>query len=57
MQQLSIYSKWSNEALPLQGRYLAAVWTAYMILKIRFCEIMLMFVHTLKRCAYCDCII
>lgn len=46
MQQLSIYSKRSNKALPLQGCYLAAAWTAYTILKIGFCEIMLVFVHT-----------
>lgn len=46
MQQLSISSKWSNKALPLRGRYLAAAWDAYMILKNGFCEIMLIFVHT-----------
>lgn len=46
MQQLSIYNKWSNKALLLQGRYLAAAWTASMMVKIGFCEIMLMFVHT-----------
>lgn len=33
MQQVSIYRKWSNKALPLQGRNLAAAWTAYMIPK------------------------
>lgn len=54
MQQLSISSKWSNKALPLQGRYLAATWAAYVILKIGFCEIMLMFVHTFKSCTHCD---
>lgn len=46
MQQISIYSKRSNKALPLQGCYLATVWIADTILKIGFCEIMLVFVHT-----------
>lgn len=33
MQQVSIYPKWSNKALPLQSRYLSAMWTAYTIPK------------------------
>lgn len=42
----SICRQRSNKALPLRGHDLATAGTAYMILKMGFCEIMLVFVHT-----------